>query len=398
MAPPRHSRWSDLNSELLVSIAATDGVTLRDYTSLCGVCTAWRSALAPLLYPCLLSVAQGHDNYIASVFSIPMRRSFHLHTGSSVVVEPQQSFYCRARAVGSGNGCFAIAMDEERTVNLVNMAAFASYSTRRIFLVESRARKTVQLVSPPGDNQSVCKIVFVQNPNPNPPGHNDGWTAIDTGGGRSTEGKEWTTVDVAEGSCYDDMAFHAGRDKVYLLDSCGAVDVLLMPRGGQPALIEPLPTLVWDPNPTAAYVPPYDVVSTKMVTKHIFFCHGSLYQVWKNTGATVKLGSGNFRICADEIFLLRYDPGCWPCWDVVKDLGGCSVFLGKSSSPVVVRPTVPEVRADCACWIDWPDVPMVCDIATGTSKPWVLPCGALKGDCWYFGHDDRTSIDGEGGN
>lgn len=178
MAPPRHSRWSDLNSELLVSIAATDGVTLRDYTSLCGVCTAWRSALAPLLYPCLLSVAQGHDNYIASVFSIPMRRSFHLHTGSSVVVEPQQSFYCRARAVGSGNGCFAIAMDEERTVNLVNMAAFASYSTRRIFLVESRARKTVQLVSPPGDNQSVCKIVFVQNPNPNPPGHNDGWTAV----------------------------------------------------------------------------------------------------------------------------------------------------------------------------------------------------------------------------
>uniref|UniRef100_M8BUN8 KIB1-4 beta-propeller domain-containing protein n=1 Tax=Aegilops tauschii TaxID=37682 RepID=M8BUN8_AEGTA len=261
-------------------------------------------------------------------------------------------------------------------------------------------RGKVQLGSPPGGKASVCKIVFSSNTNPN-----DNWRAvalydhnrrvayIDTGGGRIIEDKEWTTVDVADGSCYDDMAFHAGDDNVYFLSSCGSVHVLHMPRGGQLAVIEPLANLMHDPNPAAAYAAPYHVVSPNMVTKHMFLCHGSLYQVWKNTNANVNLGSGYFRMSAGEIFVLRYDPGRWPCWDVVKDLGGCSVFLGKSSSPAVVRPAVPEVRVDCVYWIDWQGVPMVCDIATGTSKPWVLPCGAGKGDCWYFGHDDMTSID-----
>ncbi|XBI52100.1 hypothetical protein VPH35_034519 [Triticum aestivum] len=406
MAPAGYSPWSNLHSELLVSIAATDGVSLRDYACLRAVCTAWRFALAPLSCPCLLSLAESHDSHSASVFSVPMRRSFHLHTGFSVVVDPQNSFHGRVRVVGSSNGCFAIAIDEVPAVTMGNPSAFVTCSTRRIFLIDPRAGKKVQLVPRTGDQESVRKIVFA----PNPPGHNDDWTAvalyncnnrvayIDTGGSSSTEDKTWTTIKVTEGSCYEDMAFHAGDDKVYFLDSSGGVDVLRMPRGGQPAVIEPFATLMQDPNPTAAYAPPYDVVSTKMVTKHIFFHHGSLYQVWKNTNANITLGSVYFRMSAHEIFVLRCDPQRWPCWDTVKDLGGCSVFISKSSSPVVVRPAVPEVRADCVYWIDWPDVPMVCDIATGTSKPWVLPCGVGKGDCWYFGHDDTTSIDEEGRN
>ncbi|KAF6999068.1 hypothetical protein CFC21_015143 [Triticum aestivum] len=411
MAAAGYPNWSDLNSELLVSIAATDGVSMRDYKSLRAVCTAWRFALVPLSYPCLLSLAESDDSHSVSVFSVPTRRSFHLHTGSSVVVvHSQSSFHGRVRVVGSGNGRFAIAVDKEPRITSSNPSSFVSCTTCRIFLVDPRAGKEVQLVPRTGGQESVRKIVFTPNPNLSPPSHNDDWTAvalygccnrvayIDTGGSSSTEDKTWTTIDVAEGSSYDDMAFHAGDDKVYFLDSSGGVDVLRMPRGGQPAVIEPFTTLMQDPNPTAAYAPPYDVVSTKMVTKHIFFHHGSLYQVWKNTNANVTLGSGYFRMSAHEIFVLRCDPQRWPCWDAVKDLGGCSVFLSKSSGPVVVRPAVPEVRADCVYWIDWQGVSMVCDIATGTSKPWVLPCGAGKGDCWYFGHDDMTSIDGEGTN
>ncbi|KAF6999069.1 hypothetical protein CFC21_015144 [Triticum aestivum] len=395
MAP---APWSDLHSELLVSIAATDGVSLRDYASLRAVCTTWRAALAPLSYPSLLSLVQGRRSHSASVFSLPMRRTFHLHTGSSAIVDPECNFYGRAHArlVGSGNGRFAIAIDARGTRS----------TTLRIILVDPRAGNMVQLGSPAGGKASVCKIVFASNKSLNPRNHNDNWRAvalydhnsrvayIDTGGGGSTEDKKWTTVNVADGNCYDDMAFNAEGDRAYFLSSCGNVYVLLMPRGGRPAaVIEPLATLMHDPNPTTAYAAPYDVVSPKMVTKHIFLRQGSLYQVWKNTNANVKMGSGYFRMSADEIFVLRYDTERWPCWDVVKDLGGCSVFLGKSSSPVVVQPVVPEVRADCVYWIDWLGVPMVCDIATGASKPWVLPNCMCKGDCWYFGHDDTTSID-----
>ncbi|KAI4968314.1 hypothetical protein ZWY2020_057969 [Hordeum vulgare] len=436
MTPAGYSSWSDLTSELLVSIAATDGMSLRDYASLRGVCTAWRSALAPLSYPCLLSVERRHYIHVVSVFSPPLRRSFHLHTGPSFVVGPKLSYRGHAQVVGSASGRLAIGIDR---------TAFSHYSTRRIFLVDSRAGKKVQLVSPAGDNEIVSKIVFAPNPNLMPSGHNNGCTAvalygrrsrvayIDTGGSSTTEEKDWTTVDVPDGSTsyddimayidtvgssttdenewttvdvpdgrhYDDMAYHAGDDKVYLLSSRGSVDVLGMPRGDQPAVIEPLASLVPVPNPISAYAPPYDAVSTIITSKHIFFCHGSLYQVWRNICVDVKLTRLRpcLEISADQIFVLRYDPGRWPRWDAVKDLGGCSVFLSQTGSPAVVRPGVPEVTPDCVYWIDRQDVPMVCDIATGVSKPWMVPNGTCEEvECWYVDHDDATIIDCEGTN
>ena len=96
----------------------------------------------------------------------------------------------------------------------------------------------------------------------------------------------------------------------------------------------------------------------------------------------------------DEIFVLRYGRGRrQDCWDKVKDLGGCSVFVGKNSSPVVASAgAVPGVQPDCVYWIDWRGVPMACDVATGSSKPCVLPYGAGKGNCWYFEVDNMTSI------
>ncbi|XBI98583.1 hypothetical protein VPH35_018805 [Triticum aestivum] len=349
MAP---APWSDLHGELLVSIAATDGVSLRDYAS--RGAPPWRHCRTRAFSP----------SPRATIATAPL--SFHSRWGapSTSTRDPPQS----------------------SPPNALSMAVPAPDATLRIVLVDPRASKNVQLGSLARGRASICKIRAVALYD-----HNSRVAYIDTGGGDSTEDKKWTTVDVADGSCYDDMAFHAGDDKVYFLSSCGSVHVLRMPHGGQPAVIEPLANLMREPNPAAAYAAPYDVVSPKMVTKHIFLCHGSLYQVWKNTNANVNLGSGYFRMSTDEIFVLRYDPGRWPCWDVVKDLGGCSVFLGRSSSPAVVRPAVPEVRADCVYWIDWQGVLMVCDIATGTSKPWVPPCGACKGECWYFGHESMAN-------
>lgn len=93
-----------------------------------------------------------------------------------------------------------------------------------------------------------------------------------------------------------------------------------------------------------------------------------------------------------KILVLRYDPGRWPCWDIVKDLGGCSVFVTKINNPRVARAAaLPGVRANSVYWIDLMGVPMVCDIATGTSEPCILPYGACKGDCWYFNNDGPAS-------
>lgn len=203
--------------------------------------------------------------------------------------------------------------------------------------------------------------------------------------------RKWTTTDVVDRYLVDLAYYDAGHELYcYCLDSRGGVHALRTPRGCQDGQL----TLVWrcDFNP-AAFAKPYDVVYKLTSTKHIFFYHGNLYQVWQNNSCNVTSGTGYFRMSADEIFVLRYDLGHSPCWDAVRDLGGCSVFIGNKSSPVVVPAgDVPGVRADCVYWIDSKGVPMVCDIATGSSKPCVLPYGACKGNCWYFGDDNMMSF------
>lgn len=104
--------------------------------------------------------------------------------------------------------------------------------------------------------------------------------------------KKWKTVDVVTSNmdCLLDMAYDpTGGDKVCLLDARGGMHVLRVPRGGHNSLERPvvgrLETLVLNADPTSAYAPPYDIASSVMITKYIFFCHGSLYQVWKNTSA-----------------------------------------------------------------------------------------------------------------
>ena len=92
----------------------------------------------------------------------------------------------------------------------------------------------------------------------------------------------------------------------------------------------------------------------------------------------------------DEVFVLKYDPGRQPCWDVAKDLGGCAVFISKNN-PVVLRPEdAPGVSPDCVYWMDeWSrNVLMVFDMATGTST--LHPSSAkvlnpsCRPACWYL--------------
>uniref|UniRef100_A0ACD5YAM5 Uncharacterized protein n=1 Tax=Avena sativa TaxID=4498 RepID=A0ACD5YAM5_AVESA len=342
MAPA--APWADLHRELLESVAAADGLSLRDYTCLRGVCTAWRSALETPSYPCLLALANDKGrHHSASVYSLPMRRSFHLHTASSALDDSRDRALCvhlrapvvgRARVVGSSNGRFAVAVDQECTYSL--SAAFLSCRTSRIFVLDPRSGKEVELAAPatsigpcydhPG-YEYVSKVVFAPAPYDR---KNVAYVDI------TRSRKKWTTIDVVtrSGEFLDDLAF-GEYGKLYCVASNGAVHVLRIPGGDgghtgeNSPVVEPLPTLVYNPEPAAsAFVPPYNIASTLSTTKNLFFCHGSLYQVWRNNSATVT--SGGYRMSAGEILVLRYDPGRWPCWDRVNDLGGCSVFIGKS--------------------------------------------------------------------
>uniref|UniRef100_A0ACD5YTF3 Uncharacterized protein n=1 Tax=Avena sativa TaxID=4498 RepID=A0ACD5YTF3_AVESA len=403
--------WADLNSELLVSIATeTDnGLSLGDYASLRGVCTAWRSALAPP-GPCLLSISDGR----ASVFSLPTRRSFHLCEAAAahlMLLDEEtrdMGITSHAHVVGSGNGRFAIAIDhrmpDHATIIRDGLLRFpgkrrsilshASCWTERLFLLNPHTGEEVQLL-PPGRHgyDRVSKIVFTPDPGEGTVEAMYGTNKvayIDTASRR--DAMKWTTIDVASRFTKNlvDLVFDNTRGgKLYCLESRGGVLVLQIPRGGVrneqaepgPVVVESSLTLQSFPS-TAFNTHPYNIASAK----NLFFCHGSLYQVWQNTSATVRSGDGS-TMSADEIFLLRYNPaGCSPyCWDVANDLGGFSVFLGKHNSPAVVRASaVPGVQADCVYWIDWRGVPMVCDVAAGTSKPCLFPYGACKRNCWYF--------------
>ncbi|VAH41519.1 unnamed protein product [Triticum turgidum subsp. durum] len=388
MTAPARS-WADLHSELVVSIAAmmaADGSPLRDYESLRCVCTAWRSALVPP-YPCLLSLADA-----ASVFSLPMRRSLRIYTSSEALDRTLSRLGrtgCRVRVVGSANGRLAVAVDD------------GDLNYARILLLDPhRGRVVVELPLP---YEWVRKVVFTA----------DGtvMAACDHGkavyvGIRSgwVKGMQWTLVDNIDGDALADLALDAGGERLYCLDRGGAVRVLRIPRNGQSSqeatAVATLPPLI---RLSAVFPAPYNAASRLTVIRHLFFCHGSLYQIWQKAAAPVKLGCGLTTAPADEIFVLRYDPKQWPAWEAVKDLGGRSVFVGQNSSPVVVRAAgvgaMPRVRADCVYWISGLGIPMVCDVAAGsTSEPCVTPGGVCRGVCWYFGDENMASIDrGAGG-
>ncbi|KAM3392592.1 hypothetical protein ACQJBY_013631 [Aegilops geniculata] len=412
MAAPARS-WADLHSELVVSIAAvvaSDGspLTLRDYESLRCVCAAWRSALA-LPYPCLLSPSPTDGGgRSASVFSLPLRRSLRLYTSCRALDHSLSRLgctRCRVSVIGSANGRLAVAVDDgDLRRGPGGVVTCVGWQSVRILLLDPRRGSVVADL--PHPYAWVRKLVFTTDAGA---GHGTVVAAacdhrkvvyarIGSGCGR---GVAWTAVDNIDGDALADLAFDAGGERLYCLDSGGAVRVLRIPRNGQeaPPVAASVPPLT---RLSAVFPAPYDAASRLTITKHLFFCHGSVYQIWQKAAAAVKSDSG-LAMPADEILVLRYDPQRWPAWEAVKDLGGRSVFVGQNSSPVVVRAAgvgaMPRVRPDCVYWVTCLGIPMVCDVAAGsTSEPCVAPEGVCRGVCWYFGHENMASIDrGAGG-
>ena len=58
-------------------------------------------------------------------------------------------------------------------------------------------------------------------------------------------------------------------------------------------------------------------------------------------------GGGHCRVEHDKIFVLRYDPQRRPCWDVVADLRGHSVFVGRNNAVSIYAEGVPGLKGDC---------------------------------------------------
>ncbi|KQJ83133.2 hypothetical protein BRADI_5g13202v3 [Brachypodium distachyon] len=395
--------WADINRELLVSIADAADLSLEGYACLRDVCTAWSSAFANTpQFPCLLFLAGGQR---PSAFSLPMQRSFELypapapffnHSASSFSERLQikraigdlRTFCTGIRLIGSSNGYVAFASVYGRS----NRGRSGYSSSTVISLLNPLIGEEIELLRRTDDTSSMGKMVFSPNPRP------EDYTAVAIWGLNqvaymSSKEKGWKILDVGTVS---DLAYDTEGGDVF---TRGAMRVLRIPRGStpdpqKPIAIEPLmPEHAVSPFESNVFAPPYDAVSSH------------LFQVWQNTSATVHVRSpsqpgGSFTVAADRIFVLRYDPERRPCWDVVKDLGGCSVFIGRNS-PAVVRPeAVPGVRANSVYWIDWLGTPMVCDMATGISTQFILTDGARCGipdhpgrrnRFWYFPKDNMTS-------
>ena len=132
---------------------------------------------------------------------------------------------------------------------------------------------------------------------------------------------KWTTVEIVPwytGDVLIDLVFDdAGGGKVYCLDSHGVVRVLHIPAGGRNHPEPAVESSLSAPG-AAVLAPPYNLARAS----NLFFCHGSLHQVWQNGSGTVRSRNGS-TMSEDEIFVLRYGRGRrQDCWDKVKDLGG----------------------------------------------------------------------------
>jgi hypothetical protein len=419
MPPFRH--WADLPPELLCLIC--DGLGLKSYVSSRGACTAWRCALVPPT-PSLLLVPD-EDRCCPSAASLPMHRSFALKP-----FPPG-----RPRVVGSSNGWIALSIDS-LTFSIFNPTT------------------ATEIILPPliykGTWFSKSKLVFT----PNPASDDFIATAIcdlDRLAYVTSGARRWAILDpvpLARGDRLVDLVYHE-NGKVYCLTFYGDVHVLLLPERHRrksilvekptapllsstekplqvrrpqhqrcirlttappisvklepepdlnaPATVEPLVSGGNLPfSPATCFAPPYNTLRTFTSAKNLVFCEGNLYQIWRNTSCRITLhlpaGGGRRRLEDNEVFVLRYQPQRQPCWDVVTDLGGYSVFLGRNNAVSMYCQGVPGLKGNCVYWIGGRgrDQAMVFDMTTGRSTPCLpaAPGGAPQSTiCWYFFSD-----------
>ena len=146
---------------------------------------------------------------------------------------------------------------------------------------------------------------------------------------------------------------------------------------------------------STSFSTPYIHVSIFTSAKNLVFCDGHLYQIWRNAASTVSMrlpGVGRCHIEHEKIFVLRYDPQRLPCRDVLTDLRGHLVFVGRNKAVSIYAEGVPGLKGDCVYWIGGrgSDGGMVYDIKTGRSIPCIplmdgeIPEFPQSSICWYI--------------
>ncbi|CAL5031507.1 unnamed protein product [Urochloa decumbens] len=359
MAPFRP--WASIPSELLLLIS--DGFShLESYCRARGVCSAWRAALPPPI-PSLVTVTTTiqpgappplrPQAPVMSALFLPAGRSYPLTTLSR-----------GSRCVGSSSGWLAV---DSRPNSLgIYLVSRLLGSVQPSTFLSSRSGTDYVAVAICGPR----RLAYTK-----------------------TRDMKWILLDVAavgERDRFVDLAFDAGAGRVYCVTLLGDVHVLHIPRRQRRRpVVEPLLQAAAERAGDAAS-------RFTGASKNVFFFGGDLYQAWRNTtGAAVSWavpGGGRFiGMAKDEVFVLRYDPERRrPCWDAVKDLGGCSVFVGKNQPVVLRAQDTPGVRPNCVYWINERsrNEPMIFDMANGTST--VHPsaakslCPSCVPVCWYF--------------
>ncbi|XP_048567245.1 uncharacterized protein LOC125547425 [Triticum urartu] len=411
--------WADLPPELVCRIA--DGLDdLKCYASARGTCPTWRSALTPPS-PSLL-VDHGDDPIKRYITTAIKRRT----TAASILT--RRSF--GLNLIPSGKTCLGCCGGWLS----LSVCIDGGHSLLSLFHPVMAA----EILLPPliYDSRLVSKMVFAPNPTTD-----DFLAAVICDINRlayvTAGARRWAVLDpirLAAGDQIVDLLYHK-NGMVYCLTRFGDVHVLHLPQRRRrepvilevhtlacpavhnkrimqmygtgpdlnaPATVETLLSSVGSNLPfdaATSFAPPYNTISTFTSVNNIVFCDGNLYQIWRNAACTVILqlpGGGRCRVEHDEIFVLRYDPQRRPYWDIVADLRGHSVFVGRNNAVSIYAEGVPGLKGDCVYWIGGRgrDRGMVYDMKTGRSTPCIpLMDGVVPGSpqstiCWYFLSDE----------
>ncbi|WVZ79986.1 hypothetical protein U9M48_027506, partial [Paspalum notatum var. saurae] len=444
--PPFLRRWADLPPELLCLIG--DRLDLKWYASARGACTAWRCALAPPS-PALLVVASDAARLCPYASSLTTRRSFQL-----------TAIVSGSRCVGSSNGWLALSSDPTVFVLLNPIAGVEILLPPLIYKRRCWVSKVVFAPSPAKDDFAAAAICDIDRIAYVTAGAKR-WAVMDPV--RLASGDQLTDVVYADnGKVYFLTQFgdvnvlrlpeRHGR-KPANADEAGPSskpefsvlqppinsrplrweDYDLLPARNQgptvpasatlmavpipddesqgphlnaPATVEPPLSEANDLrfNPATVFAPPYDTVSAFTSAKNLVFCEGSLYQVWRNASCAVTLrlpGGGHCRVAENEILVLRHYPRRQPCWDVVKDLGGYSLFVGRNNAVSMYAEGIPGLRGNCVYWIGGRgrDRGMVFDMESGRSTPCQSPQVGNQHHtiCWFFLNHGNSSSGSNGG-
>ena len=387
---PPFRRWADLPSDLVCRIG--DCLDIKYYSSSRGVCTAWRHALAPPT-PSLLML---HRHEISScpaaaaaVSLHPTHRAFDLNA----IIPPGE------RCVGSSNGWLALSVGgrQQGMFSLFHTVTAAEVALPPLTYDGEWVSKIVFANNPAADD-FVAATICATNRLAYVTAGAKRWAVLDP-------------VDLAGvGDQLTDLVYHENGNKVYCLTRYGDVHVMRLPqrcrrepfvmvdkdsarrpawrwrstfKGSRdaalapppqrilphcetlrrrslgphlnpPATLEPLSSSDLPFDPATSFAPPYSTITRHTGVKNLVLCQGNLYQIWRNPTCTINVklpggGGHRLRVPENQVFVLRYYPRRQPCWGVVTDLGGYSVFVGRNNAVSMYAQGVLGLKGNPRC-------------------------------------------------